>query len=101
MLEGDRKAGLGLQPTIGDDGDVVVGRDGLEHGNGKGDVVLVLCVSLPKDEGVVEEDDLAVDVLDQDPERLSCSVDLFVPSEVGNDGQIDTKESAGDRLDLR
>ena len=85
MLEGYGQPRLGVQPAIRYDGDVVVGRDRLEHGNGKGDVVLVLCVSLPKDEGVVEEDDLAVDVLDQDPERLSCSVDLFVPSEVGGD----------------
>ena len=74
-----------MQPTVGYDGDVVIGRDGLKHGDGQGDVVLVLGVSLTKDERVMEEDDLAIHVLDQDPEGLGASMNLLVPSEVGND----------------
>ena len=95
MLEGDGKAGLGSQPTVGDDGDVVVGRDGLEHGNGEGGDIGRMVAE------VVEEDDLAVDVLDEDPEGLARSVDLFIPSEVGNNSQIDAKEGVDDWLDLR
>lgn len=33
MLETNRKPGLGVQPPVRDDGDVIVRRDGLEHGN--------------------------------------------------------------------
>lgn len=100
VLEGDREAGLGLQPAIRHDGNVVVRWDRLEHRHSESDVVLVLGVPLTKNEGVVEEDDLTIDILHQDPERLGPTMDLLVPTEVGNDGQVYPKESTSDRLNL-
>ena len=85
MLERDWQTRFRVQPSIRDDGYVVVGRDGLEHRDRESDVVLVFCVALPEDKGIMEEDDLAIHVLDQDPEGLGASMNLLVPSEVGND----------------
>ena len=68
MLEGDWQTSLRVQPTVGYNGDVVVGRDGLEHRDSEGDVVLILRIPLTENERVVEKDDLSIDILDQDPE---------------------------------
>lgn len=92
MLEGDRQASLAVQPTVGDDGDIVVRWDRLEHWDSERDVVLVFSVPLAKDERVVEEDNLAVDIFNDDPERLCATVHLFVPAEVRRDGEIDSKK---------
>lgn len=77
-----------MQPAIGDNGDIVIGGDGLEHGNSESDVVLIFRISLSKDEGVVEENNLPVDIFYYDQEGFGRAVDLFVPSEIGNDGKI-------------
>ena len=45
--------------------------------------MFIFGISLPQNELVVEQDNLAVDVLDDDPERLGTTVDLLVPLEVG------------------
>ena len=74
-----------MQPSVGDDGDVVVGRDGFEHRHRKRDVVLILGVSLTQNEGIVEKNNFAIDVFDQDEEGFCSAVDFFVPSEVRND----------------
>ena len=100
MLERDRKPRLSVQPPIRDKADVVVGRNGLEHRNGDGDVVFVRGVALAEDKGVVEEDDFAVDVFDEDVEGFGAAVHFGVPLEVGGDGEVDAEERAGDGLDL-
>lgn len=89
-----------MEPPIGNEGDVVIGRDGLEHRNGDGDVVLVLGISLAKLEDIMEEDHLTIDIFDEDVERLGSSVDLRVPLEVGYDREVNAKEGARDWLDL-
>ena len=89
-----------MQPAVGDDGDVVVRRDRLEHGNRERHVVLFLSVPLPENEGVVEEYDLAIDVLDKDPERLGPTVDLLNPPEIGDDSKVDAEQRASDGLNL-
>ena len=62
--------------------------------------MLVLGVTLTEDEGVVEEDNFAIDILDDDPEGFRSTMNLLVPSEIGDDRQVDTEKRAGDRLDL-
>jgi hypothetical protein len=49
-------------------------------------------VTLSEDEAIVEENDLPVDVFDENEERFRSTVDLLVPSEVGNDREVDTKK---------
>jgi len=46
--------------------------------------VFVFGIALTEEESVVEEDDLAINILDDDEESLGTSVDLFIPSEVRN-----------------
>ena len=62
--------------------------------------MLVLGISLTKNEGVVEEDDLAIDVLDKNPERLGPTVDLLIPPEIGDDSKVDAEQRASDGLNL-
>lgn len=49
----------------------------------------------------MEEDDLAVDVLDENEERLGTTVYLLLPAEIGDNGQVNTQEGTSDRLYLR
>ena len=86
MLERDRETCLCMQPTVRDDGDVIVWRDGLKHGHRQCNVVLVLGVPLTQNEVVVEQNNLAVDVFDEDQEVFSHAMDLLIPLEVRNDG---------------
>jgi len=101
MLERDWETCLRMQPTVRDDGDIVVWRNWLEHGHRQCNIMLVLGVSLTQNEVVMEKDDFAVDVFDEDKEVFCRAVDLLVPSEVRNDRKIDTKQRSGDGLDLR
>jgi len=101
MLERNRDAGLRVQPSVRDDGDEVVRRNGFKHWDGDGDVVLVMLhngVLLPEDERIVEEDDLAIDILDEDGERLSITMNLLFPTEVWGNGEVDAKEGTCDGL---
>ena len=68
MLEGNRNAGLGIQPPVRDDGDEVVGRNRLEHRNSDRDIVFHLRVLLPKNKGIAEEDNFTINILDEDGE---------------------------------
>ena len=79
-----------MQPTIRDDRDVVVQRNGFEHGHRQCNVMFVLGVLLTQNKVVVEQDDFAVDVFDEDEKIFCHAVDLLVPPEVRNDGKIDT-----------
>ena len=90
MLEGDWQTSFRVQPTVGYNGDVVVGWDGLEHGDSERETVFVFAISLTKGESVMEENNLSVDILNGDPERLHIAVDLGIPLEVGHDSHVDT-----------
>ena len=48
----------------------------------------------------MEQNDLAVDIFNEDPEALGSAVDLLIPPEVRNDGEINTEEGASNRLHL-
>ena len=100
VLERDGKAGLGVEPAVGYNGDVVVGWDGLEHGDSERETVFVLAISLTKGESVMEENNFTVDILNSDPERFHIAVDLGIPLEVGHDSHVDTQERPSDRLDV-
>ena len=63
-------------------------------------VTFIFCIALTKLEGVMGEDDLSIDILDENPKGLGSTVDLLVPPEVGNDREVHTEKRAGDRLDL-
>jgi len=53
-----------------------------------------------EDERIVEENDFAINILDKDDEHFCSAVNLFVPSEVGYDGEVNTEEGMGDGLHL-
>jgi hypothetical protein len=63
--------------------------------------VLILRIALAEDEGVLIEDNLAVDVFYDDEERLRTTVDTLIPLEVGDDREVNPDERASDRLNLR
>ena len=62
--------------------------------------MLILCIMLMEDERIVEENDFAINILDEDDEHFRSAVNLFIPSEVGYDGKVDTEEGTGDGLHL-
>lgn len=84
-----------MQVSVGDDGDVRVRRDRFEHGNGEGNVMVIFGVALPKNEAVDGEV-----IVDEDDEGFGGAVDLLVPAEVGDDGEVNVKEGTCDRLSL-
>ena len=49
----------------------------------------------------MEEDDLAVDILNENEEHLGTTVYLLLPVEIGDNGQVNTQEGMSDRLYLR
>ena len=49
----------------------------------------------------MEEDDLAVNILDENEERLGTTMYLLLPVEIGDNGQVNTQEGTSDRLYLR
>lgn len=99
MLEGNRDASLRVQPSVGDDGDEIIWRNGVKHWNGNCDVVFHLGVLLSKDERIVEKYDFAINILNEDGERLGTPMNLLIPTEVRDNGKIDTKEGTCDGLD--
>ena len=99
MFEGNRDAGFRVQPSVRNDGNEVVGWNRFEHWNGDCDIMFHLCVLLPKDECVAEEDNFAIDILDEDGERFSTAMNLLVPTKVGDNGKVDAKKGACDGLD--
>ena len=88
VLEGNRKTCLRVKPAIRNDGDVVVGRDRFKHGHRDSDTVLVLRIPLAKNEGVVEQYYLAVNIFDDNPEGFRSAMDFLIPTEIRNDGQV-------------
>jgi hypothetical protein len=62
--------------------------------------MLVLSVALSENEDIMEQDDLAVDVLDENMERFGTSVDFCVPLEIGDDRKVDSEERTRDGLNL-
>lgn len=85
VFEGDGQPCFSMQPPIRNHGDVVVGRNGFEHGDGESDVMFVGGVALAEHEHVVEEDDFAVDIFDENMEGFGASVNFGVPLEIGRD----------------
>jgi hypothetical protein len=63
--------------------------------------VLIFHIPLMKDECIVEEDDLTIDVLNENKERFSTTVYLLLLAEIRDNGQVNTKEGANDKLYLR
>ena len=79
-----------MQPPVRNDGDIWGHR--LEHWDSESGVVLLLGVTLSEDEGVMEKNHFSINVfLHHDEEGLSTSMTLFIPSEVGNDREVDAK----------
>lgn len=62
--------------------------------------MLIFSVPLTKNEGVVEKYDLSIDILNCDQEAFGIAMDLLIPTEIGDYGEIDTKKGACDRLNL-
>lgn len=55
--------------------------------------MFVVDVSLAEDESV---NDLTIDALDENKEGLHDSVNFLVPTEVRNDGEVNSQKRAGD-----
>ena len=54
--------------------------------------MLVLGVSLSQDELVLEKDQLAIHILNEDPEGERLSMDTVFPPEIRGDGEINTQQ---------
>lgn len=90
MLERERETSFRVKPSIRDDRDEVVRRERVHHWYGESHVVILLGVTLTENELIVEENDLSVDVLDENPERFCSTVNLLLPLEVGGDREFDS-----------
>jgi hypothetical protein len=62
--------------------------------------MLIFRVSLTQDEGIVEEDNLSIDVFYHDKEGLGGAMNFFVPAEICNYGQVYAEKRPRDRLYL-
>jgi hypothetical protein len=49
-------------------------------------------VLLAEDKRVMEENHLAINILHYDEECLGCSMDLLVPAEIWDGGQVDPEQ---------
>ena len=78
-----------MKPTVGDNGDVVIRRNWFEHRHVKRHDVIVFGVTLVEDEGVVEEDNFAINIFHHDMECFGRPVYFFLPSEVRGDDEFD------------
>jgi hypothetical protein len=54
--------------VVRDDGDVVIWWDRFKHGHGESHVVLILCISLMQHEGIINQDNLSINVFHHDEE---------------------------------
>ena len=57
-----------------------------------------LGILLAKEERIAEEDDFTIDILDEDSERLSATVNPLVPTEVRDNSEVNAKEGTRDGL---
>ena len=57
-----------------------------------------LSILLAKEERIAEEDDFTIDILDEDSERLSATVNPLVPTEVRDNSEVNAKEGTRDGL---
>ena len=72
----------------------------LEHGNNELDGEFTLAELLFEEEELVREYDLAVHVLQEDPECLTVSVDLLIPLEVRSESELHPELRPDDVLDV-
>ena len=90
-----------MQPSVRDDLEVVVWREGLKDGDGEAENVLVLGVLFAQHKGLVVEDHLLVHILDQHPELLGGAMHSLVVLEVGREREVHSQHRARDRLNVR
>ena len=88
MTEADREDGLAGDPSVRDDADEILGREGFKHGDKELDGVLVLAELLLQQEELVMEDVLTVHVLHEDPECLRVGMDLLIPLKIWSQSQL-------------
>ena len=88
VLEADWDDRLRPEPAVGHHAHEVLGRQGVEQGDGEGNRVVLLGVDLLEQKEFVVKDHLAIVVLDDDPEALHVPVHLLVPLKVRGEGQV-------------
>jgi len=54
--------------------------------------MLIFSITLSQNEAIMEKDYLSVDILNEDDKRFCRSMNLFIPSEIGNNGKINAEE---------
>jgi hypothetical protein len=74
-----------MQPTIRNNRDEIVRRNWFKHGNRDCNIVFILGIPLTEDECILEENNLSIDVLNKNSERLCATMNFLVPSEVSGD----------------
>jgi len=72
--------------VVRDDRDAVIRWNGLEHRDSEGHAVLIFCISLTQHEGVMEENNLSINIFRCDEEGLGSVMDLFAPVKVWDYG---------------
>ena len=88
--EADGDGGGGGEPAVGDDADVVEGRERVEDGDGEGEGVLVGGAARLEDDVLRVEEARGVDVLDEDPEAEAARAEeRGVEGEVGREDEVD------------
>mmetsp|Transcript_75394 Transcript_75394/g.157135 ORF Transcript_75394/g.157135 Transcript_75394/m.157135 type:complete len:1109 (+) Transcript_75394:119-3445(+) len=100
MSEGDRQQSLRVDPSVGDDADEVLGRQGLGDGHGEVEGVLLFRPTLLEHEHFLVKNLLAVHILDENPEGFRSAVDLLIPLEIGGDCELDHQARPRDGLNV-
>ncbi len=62
--------------------------------------MFIFSVALAENEGIMEENDLSINILHHDQEGFGTAMDLLIPAEVRDNRKINTQQGAGDRLNL-
>ena len=103
LMERNRKSGLGMHPSVGNNRDEIIRRHWVSDRNCKVNDMLVLLrlsIFLAQQEGVVIEDIFTITVLDQDPEAFSGTMNRIIPFKVRGDTELNTQHGSSHGLDL-
>ena len=101
MLERYGQTSFGLEPSIRDNGDVIVRGNGFGYRYSDSHVVLVLSKPLAEDKRVVIQDILAIHIFNDDPEGLTRPMDISIPLKIRRDGDVYFQKRSSKGKDVR
>ena len=94
--EGDREGGFGLQPSVGENTQEVLGRHGVQQGYGEVHVLRLIGVATLQHPVLVVKNLLSVAVLHQQVEALRGAVNGGIVLKVGRQGKFYGQHRTGD-----